>query len=114
MTPYEVRISDWSSDVCSSDLRLFRLGTDEGERCPDLWRRGLAERQGAGDFSRDTVHGSDLLSGRAAYRRHGLQGAAPLKCQIGRASCRVGVCQYVEFSVVPVQVKNKTIGRNLM
>src|SRR3546814_13388569 len=26
-TAYEVRISDWSSDVCSSDLsRIFRLG----------------------------------------------------------------------------------------
>src|SRR3546814_4104079 len=25
-TAYEVRISDWSSDVCSSDLRLLVLG----------------------------------------------------------------------------------------
>src|SRR3546814_4519542 len=24
-TAYEMRISDWSSDVCSSDLRLYRL-----------------------------------------------------------------------------------------
>src|SRR3546814_5117767 len=24
-TAYEMRISDWSSDVCSSDLRLFQL-----------------------------------------------------------------------------------------
>src|SRR3546814_20596564 len=26
MTAYEVRISDWSSDVCSSDLFLARFG----------------------------------------------------------------------------------------
>src|SRR3546814_4707502 len=25
-TAYEMRISDWSSDVCSSDLELFRRG----------------------------------------------------------------------------------------
>src|SRR3546814_5791170 len=29
-TAYEMRISDWSSDVCSSDLRDKRFG-----RCPD-------------------------------------------------------------------------------
>src|SRR3546814_7881363 len=27
-TAYEMRISDWSSDVCSSDLRFCRLRTD--------------------------------------------------------------------------------------
>src|SRR3546814_10138998 len=26
MTAYEMRISDWSSDVCSSDLQLLRAG----------------------------------------------------------------------------------------
>src|SRR3546814_18309204 len=32
-TAYEMRISDWSSDVCSSDLRLtFWLRPTEGER----------------------------------------------------------------------------------
>src|SRR3546814_11524825 len=25
-TAYEMRISDWSSDVCSSDLRIFHVG----------------------------------------------------------------------------------------
>src|SRR3546814_5340504 len=27
-----MRISDWSSDVCSSDLRVFSVFTDEGDR----------------------------------------------------------------------------------
>src|SRR3546814_15945550 len=27
-TAYEMRISDWSSDVCSSDLRLLSVGID--------------------------------------------------------------------------------------
>src|SRR3546814_10886540 len=34
-TAYEMRISDWSSDVCSSDLALRRLpGGDAGARDP--------------------------------------------------------------------------------
>src|SRR3546814_10698602 len=31
-TAYEMRISDWSSDVCSSDLNLFRVGKELEER----------------------------------------------------------------------------------
>src|SRR3546814_5608624 len=37
-TAYEMRISDWSSDVCSSDLIVLRLPLAPG--ClPTLWRR---------------------------------------------------------------------------
>src|SRR3546814_14943906 len=35
MTAYEMRISDWSSDVCSSDLRLFLFARRDGE--PIVW-----------------------------------------------------------------------------
>src|SRR3546814_4348623 len=31
-TAYEMRISDWSSDVCSSDLPGARLWSDDGSR----------------------------------------------------------------------------------
>src|SRR3546814_6930057 len=34
-TAYEMRISDWSSDVCSSDLRRFRVRRSR----PVLWLR---------------------------------------------------------------------------
>src|SRR3546814_7107267 len=48
-TAYEMRISDWSSDVCSSDLSLatgglklpgppVRPAEAEPRRCPDSWR----------------------------------------------------------------------------
>src|SRR3546814_2135262 len=30
---YEVRMSDWSSDVCSSDLRVVSIGRSAGEIC---------------------------------------------------------------------------------
>src|SRR3546814_561114 len=45
-TAYEMRISDWSSDVCSSDLRLSlqHHATGRGRDKPrhDLEQRGLA------------------------------------------------------------------------
>src|SRR3546814_9234826 len=39
-TAYEMRISDWSSDVCSSDLS----GHPTRDRCPLRHRRGLEGR----------------------------------------------------------------------
>src|SRR3546814_6027629 len=43
-TAYEMRISDWSSDVCSSDLSTIHGNTlaIEGEACftPELLQRG--------------------------------------------------------------------------
>src|SRR3546814_9997624 len=74
-TAYEMRISDWSSDVCSSDL--YRFGKP-GESEEDFATRmaesleALILREGP-----DTV---------AAFI------AEP---EIGRASCRERVCQYV-------------------
>src|SRR3546814_3069294 len=38
-TAYEVRISDWSSDVCSSDLTLRKLMSEAG-----IWRDRVARR----------------------------------------------------------------------
>src|SRR3546814_8960703 len=35
-TAYEMRISDWSSDVCSSDLRLFPVGNRSAISAVDI------------------------------------------------------------------------------
>src|SRR3546814_2199788 len=48
-TAYEVRISDWSSDVCSSDLRR-----------PHQW---LAARTGAGPLSQSRGRRSRAMAG---------------------------------------------------
>src|SRR3546814_3050263 len=69
-TAYEMRISDWSSDVCSSDLRrLDHLLAGELDRRVD--RLQPVERQRIG-------------------REH-----PSVRAEIGRASCRERVCQYV-------------------
>src|SRR3546814_7954433 len=85
-TAYEMRISDWSSDVCSSDL--FRTFVDQQDDQVDF-RMIVAD--GMGD-----VLQQHRLAG--ARRRHD-QGALALALrgdqEIGRASCRERVCQYV-------------------
>src|SRR3546814_4616227 len=87
-TAYDMRISDWSSDVCSSDL------LDRGVEREQV--RLLRDR---GD---DLDHVPDLLRARAEPSHllvRGLRdvGRLPrdLGRQIGRASCRERVCQYV-------------------
>src|SRR3546814_8992253 len=65
-TAYEMRISDWSSDVCSSDLIV----------------KGARRGGGAIDLA------------RAQYAL-GIEPVAMVRGQIGRASCRERVCQYV-------------------
>src|SRR3546814_9674733 len=76
-TAYEMRISDWSSDVCSSDLKVrhaIRTGSAQGST-----------------QHRIRNHGSAWIgvpqSVDPAYRAE--------TREIGRASCRERVCQYV-------------------
>src|SRR3546814_3570892 len=76
-TAYEMRISDWSSDVCSSDLYRSRRRPAERRRAP---------------------HAGPAPGGRRRRRARALcnPAAAPEgDREIGRASCRERVCQYV-------------------
>src|SRR3546814_10323194 len=47
-TPYDVRISDWSSDVCSSDLFALYGGADD----PEPGSLPCVARRGHGEFGR--------------------------------------------------------------
>src|SRR3546814_3101303 len=87
-TAYEMRISDWSSDVCSSDLRLDHQGQDAA--VDDRDDRGeTEERQHAPRPQRGRIGQGRLAEfGRA-------NGDVGLGIQIGRASGRERVCQYV-------------------
>src|SRR3546814_6141744 len=85
-TSYEMRISDWSSDVCSSDL-------DElGFRKCMLGKHFLIPEDHLAASGAYWHHGTVFLAGVAgATEQIGLASSI----QIGRASCRESVRQYV-------------------
>src|SRR3546814_21174608 len=110
-TAYEMRISDWSSDVCSSDLRLHELGdlTDDFIRASlrqsrvSLFIAGLAVRAGI-DFATSWLIISDPGADSAVVLLRAIDMPRDIaasilmlmqRLQIGRASCRERVCQYV-------------------
>src|SRR3546814_3823009 len=92
-TAYEVRIGDWSSDVCSSELR--RASVPDPTR-PSVHRNGRWP-QTRGGRRRDQ---SDTLAALIVER---------WRDQIGRAACRERVCQYGSISVGAVELQNKPI-----
>src|SRR3546814_4666123 len=89
-TAYDMRISDWSSDVCSSDLvPLLAIAVEPSD----------ALRQAHG-IPRQVVIDQDVAAAMqvdafAARLRGYEELAVLLEKQIGRASCRERVCQYV-------------------
>src|SRR3546814_2676524 len=81
-TAYEMRISDWSSDVCSSDL----MGqADQG--CPHPLEQG----DGQDDHPFASREEEEVTMARSIWKGPFVE----LSLQIGRASCRERVCQYV-------------------
>src|SRR3546814_12795681 len=110
-----MRISDWSSDVCSSDLRIKGVFFDAqialghiaviGEALVQRLRlaavNSLRRRQGIVGRRHHALATADLL---IQMHKVGLQ--------IGRASCRERECQYVYIWVSAVSYKkNKTISQ---
>src|SRR3546814_13203859 len=105
-----MRISDWSSDVCSSDLT--RLGDERfGQRVfADLVEaRGQPQHLGLvepANADRLVERGPALGERAGLVHDPGVDPAAVFD-QIGRASCRERVCQYVSISVVAVSLQKK-------
>src|SRR3546814_9070509 len=93
-TAYEMRISDWSSDVCSSDLLVAqhlladRRLVESAERGADLLLAALELLAELLEHVR-----LDLVELLLALLLH--QRALTLAVEIGRASCRERGCQYV-------------------
>src|SRR3546814_7892753 len=91
-TAYEMRISDWSSDVCSSDLGERRLShrAFQAALFINLYRDEPALQE---PFRLLTLL-MDIEQGFTTWRyRHALMTQRMI--EIGRASCRERVCQYV-------------------
>src|SRR3546814_20571717 len=121
-----MRISDWSSDVCSSDLaaghvQIYLLtGQSQPASC-------LQHRQYHGKAAGIPAHHGTPRGGLRGGGNQGLnfnqEGAGALepgedggagdvaaalgKEEIGRASCRERVCQYGSISVGAVSLKKK-------
>src|SRR3546814_4296430 len=96
-TAYELRISDWSSDVCSSDLGDDSGAPAEGRKITNIVLMGMGEPL----YNYDNV----ATAMRIAMDQEGLSvskrkitlstsGVVP-EMEIGRASCRERVGQYV-------------------
>src|SRR3546814_6101734 len=88
-TAYEMRISDWSSDVCSSDL-LTDISL-EG-KLPQ-WSSIIFTPPDEADLA--LVAGHLELAKDPAELRFWMRYLFRVPDQIGRASCRESVCQYV-------------------
>src|SRR3546814_16814572 len=113
-TAYEVRISDWSSDVCSSDLHNvgiidlaadFRLqDTQVFERwykmphaCPSVLADSV---YGLVELNRQNIDDARVIGNTGCYTTTVLLGLAPWleggrKLEIGRERCRARVCKLV-------------------
>src|SRR3546814_16799250 len=89
-----MRISDWSSDVCSSDL-LAR-----GDRHRERAQRRADEGQRRNGRARGKRKGDELRAIADPEREQGAQ-------QRGRAPGRESGCQYVKISVVEVYLNKK-------
>src|SRR3546814_6126412 len=86
-TAYEMRISDWSSDVCSSDLPAV------GVHAQQIMRASREHPETADGFGWTYNHQPMLAYWNDAFWVEYL--SDPVSEQIGRASCRARVCQYV-------------------
>src|SRR3546814_5560044 len=89
-TAYEMRISDWSSDVCSSDL-TSRCDTDR--RGCRAARQAIRSQDG-GPCVDGTLQWQSCLSREGRTQREPPSWSYAVS-QIGRASCRERVCQSV-------------------
>src|SRR3546814_3579338 len=88
-TAYEMRISDWSSDVCSSDLFVLPKAAIDAE----IERLASIDRPASG--RRVSAVNHPMNTGPVPAYAPGIDVHIQVLKQIGRASCRERVCQYV-------------------
>src|SRR3546814_20114509 len=110
-----MRISDWSSDVCSSDLLglptpdivieddtdlIARKELEKARQMPMI--KPVFKKAGNARFRPEEIQ-RGLSTHRAETVKHAIvgigavDGMVPLHDQIGRASCRERVCQLEEI-----------------
>src|SRR3546814_17816020 len=120
-----MRISDWSSDVCSSDLGSLQnwSNSEESPAGQFEWRIG---------WDVNVLHRSRLSrscvrwrywwgAARPRWKPADRLGSSNRRCiagarnlaELGRASCRERVCHYGEMSVVAVYLQQKKLYQHM-
>src|SRR3546814_14944313 len=112
-----MRISDWSSDVCSSDLEGEQVQAvlpvreyDDKHFVFFATRNGTVKKTPLTEYAYQLQRGKiaiNLDEGDALIGVALSDGSRDIM-QLGRASWRGRVCQYVEISVVAGTLKKKT------
>src|SRR3546814_14557428 len=97
-----MRISDWSSDVCSSDLIIEPVDADDQAAADPALAHALLHVAGggaacAGDeiLRVDSDRAGDRADRAPADGQRVVRPQRATHLKIGRASCRERVCQYV-------------------
>src|SRR3546814_18062377 len=116
-TAYEMRISDWSSDESSSDHVPGLSAGNIVALAFSAWERGVAKIDrvisavALPPFVHRAIHDIALVNGpRFGDREIDAEQRTPTPFaifEIGRASGRERVCQYVSISVVAGSLKKK-------
>src|SRR3546814_4496588 len=120
-TAYEMRISDWSSDVCSSDLSAFpglashlcglcasariffpRRGAEAAEKevHAETRRRGEKALGQKTLFSPDAASRQDVGRERPLRGKHGI--SAPPRLRVNPARRRPSASRYALFAILPL------------
>src|SRR3546814_1482867 len=113
-TAYEMRISDWSSDVCSSDLlydHLMRATPDRpifGEISTQNAFAALAVLNAGMTGFMCSIHADSPEQAINRKFDQNIAWSGAVMPKIGRASCRERVWPVVWVSVVAVTIKKKT------
>src|SRR3546814_21120157 len=102
-----MRISDWSSDVCSSDLAAEHPMSAQGDELdsPTIFENVFIPWKQVfhiGNPEHATLYTQRIFDW---LHYHIL-----IRQELGRASCRERVCQYVMISVVAASLKKKKKG----
>src|SRR3546814_16015793 len=101
-----MRISDWSSDVCSSDLKLHC-------RVIDILMHRWMCREVTHCSSDRVLQDCGSFLGKANHQGQNHRIIHRHTMEIGRASCRERVCQYVSITVVAVSLTTKYIHKSI-
>src|SRR3546814_20440739 len=112
-----MRISDWSSDVCSPDLPASSsvpalTSTARGSAYTSSRCRTDTDHCAPPSAHHQSQHPADWQE--AAHPDPDPRPATPPHNHIGRASCRERVRKYVYISVVADNLKTKTITKSNM